>query len=227
MASETTVSPSAGSKGSTAENTASKSGSWIQRNKKMAIGIGVIVLVIIIYIVFKNRSSSSTSATGVTPATTPTDTTSGSISPSDLANLISQIPQGPPGVSGAVGATGAAGPPGPAGVSAPAAPAPPPAKLKNPPTVGGIATHPVTPPTNHTISQAAPPVHVTSQKPAVKPLPPKPKPLPVPAKKNTALSNVPAQRTLAASHPPVVSHIGTQKTVNPQGGNGRIVTPAR
>lgn len=103
--------------------------------------------------------------------------------------------QGTTGAAGNAGPAGPAGPPGPPGVAVPRTPV----ITQAAPLIAG--PNPLTNPSNSSSGgiQTSPMV-------------------------NTALSNAAAFSALTASNKPVVSTIGTQKTVNPQGGNGRIIT---
>lgn len=161
MASETTVNGSHGDSGP--QKTASKTGSWIQRNKTMAIAIGVVVLVLIFYLFYRNSQASQAANSAAT------GTSGSTISPADLAGLLSSIPQGP---AGPAGQTGSQGPPGPRGPQGPPGKNPKPPKKHHKKSNDLIASQAQGPtvqhPSNQRSYQAAPPIHPTSQKVAVR-----------------------------------------------------------
>lgn len=180
MASETTVAD--GPKSHPGQKAASKTGSWFQQHRTMAIAIGVVVLVVIFYYVYHNSSASSAANTAANQSS------SGStISPADLAGLLSSIPMGPTGATGSTGARGPAGKqgkqgnPGKRGPRGPKGPSghKPPKKPRKPKRHHGPVhrhTNSGTT-TNHPTAirsgthQARPPLHPTSQKPAVRSAP--------------------------------------------------------
>lgn len=156
---ETTVAEN-GSHTHPGQKAASGLGGWFQKNKTMAIAVGIVVVVIIFY-VFYHNSSSASAANNAANGTSAAGSGAG-ISPADLAGLLSSIPQGP---AGPTGARGPAGPPGKRG--RPGKPGKPKPKHHATTSQMGISTHPVQAPVNNTIKAARPPVHPLSQKPAV------------------------------------------------------------
>lgn len=148
------------------QKAASGIGGWFQKNKTLAIAIGIVVLVIIFYFFYHNSQASGAANTSGSAGASGGST----ISPADLAGLLSSIPQGPAGATGATGATGAQGPAGKQGKPGKNG-SPPPKRHKRktgpPAKHTHVATQHVTMPVNNTHKQARPPVHPTSQKPAV------------------------------------------------------------
>lgn len=160
---ETTVSDN-GSRSSPGQKTASGLGGWFQKNKTLAIAIGIVVLVVIFYFFYHNSSANA----AANNAANQSGYNGSTISPADLAGLLSSIPQGPAGAQGPAGPAGPQGKQGKPGK--PGKPGSKPPKRHHRKTVPPGKHQHV--PTQHTPSlekktaQARPPVHPHSQKPA-------------------------------------------------------------
>jgi hypothetical protein len=185
----------------TKEDASKKSGKskeFFKKHKNAILITSAVIALIVLYLYVKSRNSSTASS-----ATVPANSPTGADNTGWTGNYSGNGQQ-------TMGAAGNAGPAGPAGPSGPSGPAGPSGNSTstvslNPATPGKPSANPVINAVQSFTRIAAPVIA-----PA--------------APKNTALSNAAAFTKLTTAKKPVVSTIGTQKTVNPQGGNGRIIT---
>jgi hypothetical protein len=177
-----------------------KGSKFFQKHKTPILIVSAVAALIVVYIYVKSKNASATTAsTNVVPANTPANT--GGISGYGEYNGA-----GPQGVAGPAGVQGPEGPGGSPGV-----------------TVTSVGT-PITSTPTLTSEQAlngvvANSIAAVAGVQVASVLAPKSA-----AKAATGSINAPAWKALTESKKPVVSKIGTQLTVNPQGGNGRIIT---
>jgi hypothetical protein len=179
-----------------------KGSEFFKKHKNAILITSAVVGLIVVYLYVKSRNSSASAAGNVVPANVPANT--GSNWGGNYGG--GQGAAGPAGGQGAAGPEGATGPPGIATTNIVKGP------ILNPGQTPAVSNTTNQPAIVSNLTRIASPVIAASKKVAPK------------AAIKPGNINAPAWTKLTYSKKPVVSKIGTQKSVNPQGGNGRIVT---